>query len=388
MSDTHGTSYLDEDTDFDMLLEDDFDVETTDRPRRGIPKIGRPRPRDAYKPARLRANPNWSRIAAAGFVAVIFLFIVVFGVSSFMSHRKQAAYASYFTSVRELVVQSDAEGQEFDALMSKNGGVDRTQLVEGLQKLADQSATLATNARALTPPTALKPSHEWFVSTLDYRHNGLLAERKALTSALVAKDKTAAASTLAEAGQVLLAGDVMYVYSYAAAARAVLLAENISGLTVPDSPFVKDPEIGSPKAQALALERLSAAAPAAPVGKDGKLIAPKDGKISRCLARRRRRLTIGPDAQRRWRDQNHELSPARVRGDLHQPGPGAGNQRARHDHDQWRQRGSCHPDRLDRLDRPRPDRLGPYPTVRGAKLWPAADRQGHRRPCARREERR
>ena len=148
MSDTHGTSYLDEDTDFDMLLEDDFDVETTDRPRRGIPKIGRPRPRDAYKPARLRANPNWSRIAAAGFVAVIFLFIVVFGVSSFMSHRKQAAYASYFTSVRELVVQSDAEGQEFDALMSKNGGVDRTQLVEGLQKLADQSATLATNARA------------------------------------------------------------------------------------------------------------------------------------------------------------------------------------------------------------------------------------------------
>ncbi|MBC7643958.1 MAG: hypothetical protein H7123_02450 [Thermoleophilia bacterium] len=281
MSDTHGTSYLDEDTDFDMLLEDDLDDQTTSvgRPRRGIPKIGRPRPRDAYKPARLRANPNWSRIAAAGFVAVVFLFIVIFGATSFMGHRKQAAYASYFTSAGEYAVQSDAEGQQFDALMSKNGGVDRTQLVERLQKLADQSGTLVANARKLTPPDSLKPSHEWLVSALDYRHNGLLAERKALTSALVAKDKTAAAATIAEAGRVLQASDQMYLLSFVGSAREVLKRENISGITVKDSKFVKDDEIGSPKAQALVLDRLQLAAPAAKIGKDGKPVALNDGKV-------------------------------------------------------------------------------------------------------------
>lgn len=279
MDDTRsGSTYTDDDIDFDLVLDDDFDI---DEPSSDAAAPRRSRKRGSnhgYRPMRMRTAPNWSRIAAAAFIAGVFLLLIGFGVSSWMDHRKQAAFQQYFDSVTEITSQSNSEGQELDGLLAQNGGVDRTQLVARLAKLEQRAAALVRDANEVSVPDALSEQQASFVTVLEYRRAGFESLRKGMTGALVASNQDDAAAGLADAMARLLAADVVYADSYVAPARTVLTKQDISGISIPESALVKQRDAVAPKGMKLILERLRSGRVAAK-NKRGKVQQLNDGKV-------------------------------------------------------------------------------------------------------------
>lgn len=242
------------------------------RLRRGFRRQSGP-----YRPRRLHVSPDWSRLAAAAFVGIVLLFIVWFAISSFVAHRRQVAFEDYVTGVTQLMTQSDSQGEELSTLLQSSGRIDRANIVSRLDKLSVQADKLVARGRSIDMPDSARASRRYLLQTLEYRHNGLVAMRKAMTSALsTTSDKTAAVAVVA-AMQRLVASDVVWADSFQTVLRDTLADEKVTGVTVPDSIMVKDPELASTRNMALALERLRAGV-TAPIGANGKVKSLNDGK--------------------------------------------------------------------------------------------------------------
>jgi hypothetical protein len=190
---------------------------------------------------------------------MVFIFVLGLIVTSIMGARKNGAYQDYFASVDKLVSRSDAQGEELQTLLTEPAGSDRARIIARIDTLASRADKLVKEARAVEAPREMVPVHEWFVTTLEYRANGLDGMQKSLTNALGDSSPKDAAPDVASAVHRLLASDIVYGDSYATTAREVLAAEGVDGAKVPDSVFLKQTEWASPAAVQLVLERLDAA---------------------------------------------------------------------------------------------------------------------------------
>lgn len=267
-----GTSFIDEDLDFDSLLEDS-------EPHGGEEAGGRAagaRAKGPYKPPRLRNTPNWSRIATAGAVAAVFLFVVGFGIKSYLDHRATEQYRTYFAQVSEVTDQSSAQGKELQNLLAQPSGSDRAQLIARVEKLSARAGKLVIEAKGIDAPDPVAGESQWLVTTLEYRRNGLASLQRALTGALGSRNASGSAAAVAQANARLLASDVIYSDSYVANARKVLATEGVTGVTVPESRFVTDPEFTSLKGVQLMLERLTSGGLGVATKKGKKV---NDGKV-------------------------------------------------------------------------------------------------------------
>jgi hypothetical protein len=281
------TSFKDDFNEFDLLLEDD------DAPaaapaggaaaRTGrMPKAKAQPSATASKPARgagrpgIRITPDWNRLAAVLFVVAVVLFLLYFVATSIISARREGAYKEYFESVREVATQSAAQGDELDSILVDPNAGDRTERIARIEQLLARADKLARDAAAIEAPDQLADSHDWFATSMEYRAAGLDAVQRSLSASIEAKDQTASAEAVAQAMARLVAADVMWADSFAVRSRAVLQQDEVTGVTVPDSVFVKDLEALSPKGIATMLDRL-AVSPAANGGAKAKV--PNDGKI-------------------------------------------------------------------------------------------------------------
>lgn len=274
----HSGSYIDDDLDFDLLLEDD-DMDAADGPaHRGAtdstPRVGGSGG-GGTGGTRLRVTPDWGRIATVGGVAVVVLFVVAFAVNAVLDHRKASSFRDYFAATGEVFEQSDAQGEELTGLLAQPSGADRGQLVARLERMQGRSERLVKDVQAIDAPEQLGRTHEWAITVLTYRANCVDALRRAMTSALSAKDRTAAATGVADANRRCDASDVVHQDSFVGSARTVLSREKITDVRVPESDFVQDSEFTSPKAIGLMLERLSTASKTTPTG---EVEVPNDGK--------------------------------------------------------------------------------------------------------------
>lgn len=263
-----GSTFIDDELDFDLgFLDADEDAAEADTGRRML----KSRPKDRYKPRRF-STPNWSRIGTALFVAGVALLVVVFAVNAIIDHRRTSQVEDYMRSVDRVAAESDRVGVELSNLLSQPTGADRAQLIGRIDKLAAQSQKLVTDMQEIDAPESLQGTHAWAVTSLEYRKNGLVSLRKAMTGALRTTDRAAAAQSVAAANWRLQASDVIWNDSYVSNARQVLRDEDITGVKVAESHFTTDPEFGSPKSMALMLGRLTS-------GGNGKAKDPKDGLV-------------------------------------------------------------------------------------------------------------
>ncbi len=274
----------DEVNEFDLLLDEVEAEEIGDESwqRQGLlgGKIGGKASREKrYRPMRMRVTPNWSRIAAAGVVALLLLLVVVFSISSWMSHRTETVHREYVKAVGDLIERSDSQGQELEDLLKEPSGTDRAQLVARIDDARDRANAIVVKAGEIEPPKELVDEHRFLVTALAYRRNGLGVLKTSMTGALASKDKEAAAASVARATRRLAASDIVYADSFADPVRRELRRNELSGIRVPDSAFVKDPEFTSPKAIKLTLERLTTTVPVN--GKKGAkaVKVPNDGKV-------------------------------------------------------------------------------------------------------------
>lgn len=291
-----GSTYAGDEVDeFDLLLADDDDELEPPAGRSGLtgriraiqppavdggtaarPRRTRGAGADAGAGSRLRIAPDWSRIAAVLFVAAVVLFIVGFAVSSFMGHRKQGAFDTYFGDVRDVMTQSTAQGEELQSILDEPTGGDRAQRVARLEQLAERSHALVVEARKLEVPEAMAPAHEWMVTTLEYRERAIDQLQTSLTTALTAKKSETAAAAVADALARALASDVIWVDSYSTEAKHVLDVEGIEGVSVPQSEYLRNHDIVGPEAAAQMLDRLKSSQAVDP--KTKKVAVPNDGK--------------------------------------------------------------------------------------------------------------
>jgi hypothetical protein len=116
----NSSTFIDEDIDFDTLLEDD-DFQAEQPRRASIPGMSSTKPVKRYRPTRLRVTPNWSRIAVAVLVGAVVLFVLGWGVKAWLDHRTASAYKDYMQQVDELVNRSDAQGEEVVTLLATLG---------------------------------------------------------------------------------------------------------------------------------------------------------------------------------------------------------------------------------------------------------------------------
>ncbi len=279
MDEFRANTAVDEDLDMDFLIDDDeldLDADSAPAAPRGRSRFAR-RGGTAYRPVRMRRTPNWGRIAAAAFVGIVGLLVVIAIINAWRDHARTSAYEQYFASVTELVNQSNTQGKELDALLTQNSGVDRTQVVAQLEKLESRANSVVTDVRKLAAPERLADAHESLVTTFNYRRTGFEQLRKGMTGALAVRDQTAPSESLSAAMARLLASDVIYQDSYASAARSVLKADEVTGVTVPESSVVTQTEAVSPKGMKLILERLRSNR--VTTTKGGKVKKVNDGKI-------------------------------------------------------------------------------------------------------------
>ena len=97
-----------------------------------------------------------------------------------------------------------------------------------------------------TPRGDLTEAHEGFVESMQLRVSGLGGLSQAFEQLAEADSDQAAGLLLAEQSNRLIASDVIYADLFVAPARRVLAQENVTGVAVPESVFVRNLEFYSP----------------------------------------------------------------------------------------------------------------------------------------------
>ncbi len=284
--DSTGTSFADDFDEFDHLL-DDEDEATAAPSRTGrMPRVSgakdnapaagaRTKRRPSMK-GRIRVTPDWNRIAAVLFVGVIALIVLWFVVTGIMHARRQGSYEDYYRSVREVATQSEAQGDELNSILTDPDAGDRSERIARVEDLATRAKKLAANAQDIEVPKQMQDASVWMQTSLDYRANGLDAVQRSLSASIDAKDADASVDAVSQALARFVASDVVWADSFAVDARSQLQADDVEGVTVPDSTFMEDLDLVSPKSVSSMLDRLAVATTATA---SGQAAAPKDGKI-------------------------------------------------------------------------------------------------------------
>lgn len=295
------TSFADDFDEFDNLLDDDDEQATAGVASRSKSKAARQggasapkvkRAAGAGRP-RIRITPDWNRLAAVLFIVAVVLFLIYFAVSSIASSRREGAFKDYFGEVRDIATTSTSQGVELDSILTDPNGGDRAQRIARIETLATRADKLVVDAEALDVPEQLTDAQRWLVTSLAYRAAGLDAVQRSLSASIEAKDQSSSAEAVAAAMARLVASDVIWADSFAVEGRSVLKQDEVTGVAVPDSTFVKELESLSPKGIAAMLDRLEVSTASTD---KGAAKVPDDGKV-RGGQLESGRVTVAPSGQ-------------------------------------------------------------------------------------------
>jgi hypothetical protein len=251
-------------------IEFDFfdEPETAEAPprQRRLPRLDRPRgsgprpPRPPRPP--MRAPTGLVPLARlVGLIAIAIAIVIgfVFWVGACQGKSKHDEYASYMNKVRTLAQGSTRLGTEFAAKLV-DGTLKESDLATALQQYAQQEQQAYDQAQQIRPPGPLLQIHQQLVDSLELRAKGLAGLGEALATASTAKTSTAttaAIDALTARGTLLSASDVVWDELYRTPATQTLRDNGVTGVVVPQSHFVTNPEIISARSFGIVLSRLS-----------------------------------------------------------------------------------------------------------------------------------
>jgi hypothetical protein len=262
----------DTDIDFDFFDEPETE-EATERvrlPRRSTGGPGGPR-RPIRTPQGLVPMLRLAGLIAFLILAVL---LIVFAVRGCASNSKHSMYANYMAKVDTIATSSAQIGRELNSTLTGTA-IKPAALQTKIRSYAAQQSQLADQAKAITPPGPLRSEHDHLIEVLQLRSSGLgrLADAFAATSN--SKDANQAGQLLAEQARLLVASDVNYDFYYRDAARGVLKQQNVTGVDVPASTLVANPDlVSSSQAMGTVWQRLhgTRASSTTPGGKHGSAL--------------------------------------------------------------------------------------------------------------------
>jgi hypothetical protein len=243
----------DTDIEFDFF-DEPATQETTQRRR--LPRGPQPPRRPARPPAGL--TPLLRLIGLIAF-AIFGIIVLVFVIQSCRSDSKQDAYRGYMQDVGAIAQGSANVGRDLNDELTTLGRTS-PELAQGLDSLAQQQSQYAARADDVNPPGPLREEHVHMIEALELRASGLSRLADAFRRTATSNDAPEAAALLAQQASLLLASDVNWAVYFQEPSLKELQRQGITGVSVPESDFVLNPDLASAQTWLLIRQRLRGAA--------------------------------------------------------------------------------------------------------------------------------
>jgi hypothetical protein len=224
----------------------------------------------------------------AGLIAFLILAVIVlvFVFRGCASNSKHSTYTNYMDKVRTLGNDSAGIGRQLNSALTATG-VKRTTLESNIRGFAAQESQLADQAKSIRPPGPLHNVHDHLIEVLQLRASGLSRLADAFAQTATARDATQSGQRLAGQARLLVASDVNWDVYVRDGSRTVLKDQNVTGVDVPGSKIVPNPDLASSQAMATVWQRIHGSRTrSSPGGNHGSALVsvtalPDDKKLDR-----------------------------------------------------------------------------------------------------------
>ena len=256
--------FPDEDIEFDFFEDDDTSEQSPPD------WLHEEQPEEAEQPRPLRRqqgggggggtglSPRGRLIALIG-GAVVIAILLVFLILSCTDEGKAGHYENYMDDMTAVANGSDKIGRDLDAALT-TPGIKPNQLATQLDGLADIQQQELSDAEAVKEPGALADEQAAALQSLSFRVSGMRRLADVFRSTAGSEDSSGAALQLATQANRLVASDVVWADLFRAASLAQMRSDGVSGVAVPESDFVQNPDFGSPAYWEPVFERVNGAA--------------------------------------------------------------------------------------------------------------------------------
>lgn len=242
------------------------------------------------RPRAPRGGTPIVRLAALVGVVIVVGVLITIGVTSCRGDGSSSDYREYLQSVASLSRASEDVGRQFIQLLSQPG-LTLDDLQSQLDGLAEQQTQVVSGALKLTPPASLAAAQLGLVEAMRFREEGLRGMAEAVSTIQPSSDAGDAGSLLADQGDRLIAGDVVYADRFADPAAAALKDSGETGIEVPTSVFLSDQALVEEDSLTAMIERINQGGGES-IGKHGNGIA---------------RVVVQPDGQELSADIENEI---------------------------------------------------------------------------------
>jgi virulence-associated protein VagC len=243
-------SERDSDIEFDFF--EDEPATTEAQARRPVRRGGRPpiRPPAGVTPL--------LRLVGLIAFAILVVVLLVFAVQSCRGSQKRDTYENYMDDTGEVASQSEQIGRRLNNLLTDPGAklADIRQQLSGLAQQQEQGVAKAEDIEA---PGALRDVHPAAVEALQLRVSGLRGLERAFGQTAQIRSSSTAGQALAAQARRLLASDVVWDDLFKEPSRTVLAEQDVRGVQVPDSNFLRDPDLATPRLMSAIWQRVRGA---------------------------------------------------------------------------------------------------------------------------------
>jgi hypothetical protein len=242
-------------TDIEFDFFDEPETQETTQRRRAIRS-----PRGPQRPIRPPAGLTpLLRLVGLVALAIFAAVVLVFLVQSCRSDSKQAAYRDYMQEVQGIASGSARVGRDLNEELT-TPGKKQQEIVDSLGALSQQQSQYAARAQGIEPPGPLREEHQHLVEVLELRASALSRLADAFTRTARSRDASSAGALLAEQALLLVASDVNWDVYFREPALKELQRQSVTGVAVPESEFVVNPDLASTSSMSFVVQRIRGAA--------------------------------------------------------------------------------------------------------------------------------
>jgi hypothetical protein len=259
----------DEDIQFDFFDEPET-AEATHRRR--LPRLDRGGGGDGAP--RGPRGPSTGLVPLARLIGLIAIGIVVvvglvFWIDSCQGKSKHDEYAAYAAKVKAIQQADKKLGEAFSAKLASSA-LKQSDLETSLAQYAQQEQQEYTQAQEIRPPGPLRTAHQNLLDAIELRAKGLAGLGDALAQAGTKQNASDVVGRLTAQGELLTASDVVWQELFRQPADDELKRQAVTGVVIPTSRFLSNPDYVSARAFSILQQRLSGASTGGtPSGKHG-----------------------------------------------------------------------------------------------------------------------
>jgi hypothetical protein len=212
------------------------------------------------------------RLAGLVAIAIVIIVVLVSWIGACQGQSKQAEYQSYMDKVAQIARTDRQLGASF-ANKLVAGTLKQSQIQTALEQYAQQEQQAYDQAQRIRPPGPLRAIHQNLINAVALRAKGLAGLANAFADPADMRDATTAAQALTAQAALLQASDVVWEQLYRLPATQQLKAVGVTGVVVPKSVFISNPDLVSARAFTIVYNTLHGASTGGtPSGKHGDQI--------------------------------------------------------------------------------------------------------------------